>query len=54
MIVLRYELECGQTLEVIVPAHQLLDTQVFGTITAWWPRCNRTEQAARVQLTITP
>jgi hypothetical protein len=51
--VLRYELTCGHTLELIVPTGQLLAAQVLGDITTWCPTCHRDRDVIRVHLDAT-
>lgn len=53
MTVLRYDLVCGHTLELIVPTRQLRASQVVGSIAAWCPSCEVDQDVFRVHLDAT-
>lgn len=50
MIVLRYELGCGQQLELLIPTGQVRADQVLGDITARCLSCKAAQLVVRVQL----
>ena len=52
MMVMRYELECGQSVEIIVASDQVREYQVTGRIAAWCPTCHVEHPVTRVQLQV--
>jgi hypothetical protein len=52
MMVIGYELECGQTVEVMVASDQVREDQVLGDVRAWCPTHDRDEPVARVRLRV--
>ncbi len=52
-MVLRYELVCGQTLELIVPTGQVRAGQVVGDITTWCQTCDLEQSVVRVHMDAT-
>lgn len=52
MMVMRYKLECGTTVEIMVASDQVREDQVTGHITAWCPTCHVERTATRVQLQV--
>jgi hypothetical protein len=52
MMVTRYELECGTTVEIMVASDQVGGDQVIGHISAWCPTCHVEHPVTRVQLQV--
>ncbi len=52
MMVMRYELECGTTVEIMVASDQVGGDQVIGHISAWCPTCHVKHPVTRVQLQV--
>lgn len=50
MVVLRYTLDCGSLLELIVPAGQVRDGHVLGRLRVWCHPCSRIHGAAGVRM----
>jgi hypothetical protein len=50
MMVIRYTLECGAELELLVPSDQVRENQVTGHINAWCPTCHVEHPVSRVYL----
>jgi hypothetical protein len=50
MMVIGYELQCRQTVEVMVASDQVREDQILGDVRAWWPTHDRDERVARVRL----
>lgn len=46
MVVLRYRLDCGSLLELIVPVGELRDGHLLGPLRVWCHSCNHTHGAS--------
>jgi hypothetical protein len=52
MMVIGYELECGQRIKVMVASDQVREDHIIGDVRAWCPTHDRDEPVARVRLQV--
>lgn len=52
LMVISYELECGQTMEVMIASDQVREDQILGDVRAWCPTCHTGHPVIRVRLQV--